>query len=359
MSKCAYCDFASYPREINKAESYFAALYREIKARSQGVENVFDTVYFGGGTPSFVEAKYITGALKQLKSCYKISENAEITIEINPKTLSKEKLAIYKKAGINRFSVGMQSASDVILRRIGRAHSVADFKNTMLLFEGSDNVSVDIMIGLEDQTKEDVDSAVKLASAYPCVKHVSMYALKAEEGTPMYTTYLNGLLPSEDETAELYDFGVARLRESGYNRYEVSNFCKDGYYSRHNMNYWTRGEYIGFGVAAASFFKGRRFSNTENIDEYINAIILKRFPEIFSEEIEGEDIKDEFIMLALRTIRGIVLSEYKKTFNVDFTTDKAAALKKTERFLQITDSRVRIKDEYLFVQNQIIVEFLH
>ena len=227
-SKCAYCDFASYPKEFSKCDLYFACLYKEIKGRSESLKDyVFDTVYFGGGTPSYVDPKYVIGAMRQIRNYYKIADNAEITIEMNPGTVDENKIKQYEKAGFNRFSVGLQTANDDLLRDIGRIHTKADFVKTAELLKGK-NFSVDIMIGLEGQTTEDIKEAIDLASSAGA-KHISSYALKAEEGTPMYGRYLNGDLPSEDEVADEYDFTVKYLAEKGYKRYEVSNFCKDGF----------------------------------------------------------------------------------------------------------------------------------
>ena len=206
--KCTYCDFASYPSEISKAELYFACLYKELKHRSVELKNkVIRTIYFGGGTPSFVEPKYIYGALKQIYNCYDVDKNAEITLEVNPGTITEEKLKVYKNAGINRFSVGLQSANDETLRKINRIHNTGDFIQAINLLKDY-NVSVDVMIGLPNETEKDVLKSLELATSFKNVNHVSLYALKAEEGTPMFTKYLNGELLSDDEVAEIYDFSV-------------------------------------------------------------------------------------------------------------------------------------------------------
>ena len=356
-SKCAYCDFASYPKELSKCDLYFACLYREMKGRSELCKDyVFDTVYFGGGTPSFVEPKYIEGAMRQLKNYYKITDDAEITIEMNPGTVDAEKVGRYEKIGFNRFSVGLQTANDDLLRNIGRIHTKQDFIDAAKLLAGK-NFSVDVMIGLADQTEKDIKEAIDLAAGSGA-KHISSYALKAEEGTPMYGRYLNGELPSEDEVADQYAFAVDYLEKLGYKRYEVSNFCKDGYYSRHNLNYWKRGEYIGFGVAASSFIGERRFTNTEKIDEYVACIMRDKVAEIFSENIEGDEREFEFVMLGLRTAAGISFADYKKRFGFDFTEKYAKKMASVKKYLDETDDGIAIKPEYLFVQNEIIIHFM-
>lgn len=356
-SKCTYCDFASYPRETDKTELYFACLYKEIKGRAESLKDyVFDTVYFGGGTPSFIDEKYIVGALRQIKNCYTLSPDAEITIEINPGTLSPEKVKAYKKAGINRFSIGLQSADDKMLRKLNRIHTKDDFLYASQLLKG-ENFSVDVMLGLENQTEKDVKDTIDLAVSSGA-SHVSAYALKPEEGTPMFGKYLNGDLPSEDETAELYDFAKSYLEEKGFYRYEVSNFAKDGYKSKHNLNYWNRGEYIGFGVSASSFINERRFTNTEKIDEYTACILRGKVAEIFSEDIKGDEREFEYIMLNLRKDEGFLLADFEKRFNCSFTEKYADRIKLVKKYVDIDEHKISIKPEYIYVQNTIIIYFM-
>lgn len=356
-SKCTYCDFASYPKEINKVESYFACLYREIKGRGEQLKDkIFDTVYIGGGTPSFVDSKFIVGAIKQVKNCFNLSANPEITIEVNPGTIDENKVKDYKSVGINRFSIGLQTGFDEQLKELNRIHTAKDFLFTCKLLNG-ENKSADVILGLKGQTLEQVKKTIDLVCACD-VNHVSMYALTPEVGTPIYTDYLNGELLSDDEVADIYDGARAYLKEKGFNRYEVSNFCKDGFYSKHNLNYWKRGEYIGVGVAASSFINGRRFTNTFKIDEYLNSIIYNKFPEISSDEIVGDDAKFEFIMLGLRTEEGISISEFNKVFNTDFEKEYFKALNKKGKYLEKDNDKLKIKEEYLYVQNDIILEFM-
>lgn len=327
-----------------------------MKSRAEELKGKkFDTVYFGGGTPSFVDPKFILGCMRLIKDKFELAENAEITLEVNPGTIDRNKLRIYKEAGINRFSVGLQSADDNMLRRLNRIHNKYDFLQACDILKGY-NLSVDVMIGLFDHTETDVRQSIDLAIAGGA-KHVSVYALTPEEGTPMYGNYLNGDLPDADAVAELYDFAVKHLKEKGFERYEVSNFAQKGYESRHNMNYWRRGEYIGFGVAASSFIGGRRFTNTERIDEYIHCLLNGKYAEVYSEKIEGKDAKDEYIMLALRTTRGVILKEYSASFGTEFLSDYSDAIKSQGKYLNISEERVRIKDEFLYVQNSIIVKF--
>ena len=224
-------------------------------------------------------------------------------------------------------------------------------------FKG-ENFSADIMLGLKGQTKEDVCKSIEVA-ALGGAKHISMYALTPEDGTPIYTDYLNGELPDGDEVAELYDFGRKLLRQKGYFRYEVSNFAQKGYESRHNLNYWRRGEYIGLGVSASSFFFGKRFTNTFDLDEYMKCILSGVFPVIESETVSEQDAKFEFVMLALRTVRGLSAREYRAAFHSDWKTDFSDGYAKTRKYFAESGDRTRIRGEYLYVQNQILAEYMN
>ena len=355
--KCTYCDFTSFPNRLNFAEAYMACLYKEIEMRGKELQEVeFDTVYFGGGTPSVIDPSYIYGAMKQIKKCFKLSKNPEITIEMNPGTVSEQKIATYKRAGINRFSVGLQTAIDEQLENLGRIHNVREYLYCASLLKG-ENFSADVMLGLKGQTKEDVRKTIEIVAGSGA-KHVSMYALTPEDGTPIYTDYLNGELPDADEVASAYEYGRGLLAEKGYERYEVSNFAKRGYESRHNLNYWRRGEYIGFGVSASSFFFGKRFTNTFDLDEYMKCVLSGFPPVIESEEVTKEDAKFEFVMLGLRTKYGVSEKEYFKAFGTNWKEDFKEAYEKTKQYLEEQGDRVKIKDEYLYVQNTILTEFM-
>ena len=355
--KCTYCDFVSFPDKINYAEAYMACLYKELKMRGEELKSyVFDTVYFGGGTPSYIPPKLIAGAMKQIKSCFTLAPDAEITLELNPGTISEGKIKTYKEAGINRFSIGLQTAIDEQLEDLGRIHNVRDYVYATKLLAG-ENFSTDVMLGLKNQTKDDVQKTIELAHACGS-KHISMYSLTVEDGTPIYTDYLNGELPDSDEVAELYDFGYSLLKEKGYTRYEVSNFALEGYESRHNLNYWKRGEYIGFGVAASSFMLGQRFTNTFDLDEYMKCIISGFYPAITCEKVTDGEAKFEFIMLGLRTKYGVSLKEYKAQFGTNVGDDFPKAFQKSLQYLELDGDNLRIKDEYLYVQNSVLMPFV-
>ncbi len=355
--KCTYCDFTSFPNRLAFAEAYMACLYKEIEMRGEQLKGMtFDTVYFGGGTPSVIDPQYIYGAMKKITQCFTLSKNPEITVELNPGTVSEQKIATYKRAGINRFSVGLQTAIDSQLQEIGRIHNVRDYLYCTTLLRG-ENYSTDVMLGLKGQTKEDVEKTIELA-VEGGAKHISMYALTPEDGTPIYTDYLNGELPDADEVASLYEAGYEKLKEKGFARYEVSNFAKKGFESKHNLNYWKRGEYIGLGISASSFMCGKRFTNTFDLDEYIKCILSGFLPVLESEEVSPKDAKFEFIMLGMRTVYGVSAKEYEKAFGSDWKKDFSDAYESTKQYLEEEGDITRIKGEYLFVQNQILSEYM-
>ena len=357
-SKCRYCDFASFPDKITFAESYMACVYREMSMRKEDLKDyTFDTLYIGGGTPSVVDESYIAMLVAAAKKNFNLKKDAEITIEINPGTVSAGKIEMYEKCGINRYSVGLQTAINSQLAELGRVHTLNEFVTCAKLLKGK-NFSVDVMIGLKDQTVDDVLKTIEVASGFGA-SHISMYALTPEDGTPIYTDYLNGELPDSDEVAEMYVAGVKKLEELGFERYEVSNFAKKGKESRHNLNYWRRGEYIGFGVAASSCINNIRFTNTFDLDEYFKCILSGHLAVIDREEVDKEGQKEEFIMLALRTAKGLNLQEYARLFGGDFQKEFAPAITKTREYIEFIEGYIRIKPEFLFVQNTIIIEFLN
>lgn len=355
--KCSYCDFTSFPDKVEYAEAYMACVYKEMKMRGEELKDyTFDTVYFGGGTPSYIPPKLILGAMNRIRECFKLTKNAEITLELNPGTIGEAKVKTYLQAGINRFSIGLQTAIDEQLADLNRIHTARDYVFATKLLKGQ-NFSTDVMLGLKNQTKDDIQKTIELATACGS-RHVSMYALTVEDGTPIYTDYLNGELPDSDEVADMYEFGRKLLEEKGFKRYEISNFAKKGFESRHNLNYWQRGEYIGFGIAASSFMRGKRFTNTFDLDEYMKCIVSGFYPAVTAEEVSVDDAKFEFIMLALRTEKGVSMKEYKEKFGTTLGEDFPVALKKTVSYLELKGDRVKIKDEYLYVQNAVLMPFM-
>lgn len=348
--KCAYCDFVSGVHDESVKARYFAALRREIAA-FDFEDRVVDTVYFGGGTPSSVDARYIAAVLDALRARAAFADDAEITVECNPESLTAEKARIYAEAGVNRLSLGLQAADDRLLKTIGRLHTVADFRDALAavrLF--IDNISADLMLGLPGQTADDVRRAVALVMDC-AVRHVSAYALKIEPGTPLAAS---GFVPDDDLAASFYEIVVNELHAHGYARYEVSNFALPGYECRHNMKYWRREEYKGFGIAAHSFVNNYRTENTRALD-YLDGVTV-----ISSQYIDpyGTEAAEETLMLALRTAEGLDFAAYERQFGIDLREQKATQLSLLSDFVAADKGRLQLTDKGFYVMNEIIVRLI-
>lgn len=337
--------------------SYFNAAWKEIeeKAKKYKGERI-ESIYFGGGTPTAVSESYIVKTLELIKELFEVDENAEITIEANPKTFDEEKLCALKKVGFNRISIGVQSFFDEDLKKLGRIHdgdtAVKSVKEAKRYF---DNVSIDLMLGLEGQTKqkvkENLDIAINLG-----VSHISAYMLIIEDGTILKNLVDEGkYLPlSDDDSAEIYDYANNYLAENGYYRYEVSNFAIDRSMSKHNMGYWQMKNYVGIGLSAHSLVRMRRFYNTSSLDEYIE----DPTNELSEENLSEKDFEEEYVMLSLRTKQGIDLIDYKDRFNKNFLTEKKETLERLKNFFDISQNSLSIKDEYFSVGSLLTAELL-
>ena len=275
--KCDYCDFISYCNKDNLIEKYVEAMKKEIE--SQNIKPEITTIYIGGGTPSYIDSKYIIQIINKIKE-KNVSPNAEITIEVNPGTVTMEKLEDYRSCGINRISIGLQSTNNTLLKEIGRIHDFKQFLETYKMAKkvGFKNINVDLMLGLPNQRIKDLkESLEQILKLKP--KHVSVYSLIVEDGTPIANKIEKGELQLPDEELErnMYWFVKNTLELNGYKHYEISNFAKKGYESKHNLNCWNQKEYIGIGVAAHSYRDITRYSNTENIEEYIKNVNNEEF----------------------------------------------------------------------------------
>ncbi len=311
--KCDYCDFISFPDKQNLIDEYIKALKKEIDGyKIEKEEYCINTIYFGGGTPSYIDSTNIIEILNALKQKFNISKTAEITIEVNPGTVDKQKLEDYYKSGINRISIGLQSIDDNLLKKIGRIHKFSDFLETYNLAKeiGFKNINMDLMIGLPTQNMNDIQKTIeKVIELSP--NHVSIYSLILEEGTPLEKKINNKelYLPPEELERKMYWKVKEELEKQGYIHYEISNFAKPQFESKHNLACWEQEEYIGFGLAAHSYINNTRSSNTENVDDYINGID-KTIHEIQNDE----DKMKEYMLLGLRKIEGIRISEFKNRF---------------------------------------------
>ncbi len=365
--KCNYCDFISYTNKCQKIEEYIKCLKKEISLFDFS-NYIVTTIYIGGGTPSFVDSKYIKDIMNTVYEKVNkdnIDDNVEITIEVNPGTVNKEKIEDYKKIGINRLSIGLQSTNDKLLKEIGRIHNFKQFLDAYNLAKevGFENINIDLMLGLPNQTikdlKESLDAIIKLNP-----NHVSCYSLIVEEGTKLYEQIEKKELQLPDEELErnMYWYVKNTLELNGYNHYEISNFSKKKKESRHNMNCWNQEEYIGFGVAAHSYINNTRFSNTNSVEEYITNINNGNNQKnvTIEEKQTLEDKKNEFMMLGFRKIDGIDISKFKEKFNCNPIYLYKEKLNKLveEELIEIDLNNIKLTNKGIDLANLVFQEFI-
>lgn len=363
--KCFYCDFCSFANKNEMQGKYVETVINEIKNITHKEKYTVTTIYLGGGTPSILNPNYIKNILQEIKSSFEILDDAEITIEINPGTVNEEKLKKYKEYGINRLSIGLQSANDKILKKIGRIHDYKQFEETFFYARkcGFKNINVDLMIGLPTQTIEDVKQTLeKIIQKNP--EHISVYSLIIEEGTIIEKLINENKLQLPDEETEriMYWTVVNELKENGYNQYEISNFSKKTHESKHNTNCWKQKQYIGLGTSAHSYLNKKRYSNTNNIEEYIKNIqennISKNIT-IHEEQIEKSTM-NEYMLLGLRMIQGININEFKHKFKTDPTVKYKEILEKLqkENLIQITKTSIKLTRQGIDFGNIVWEEFI-
>jgi len=317
--KCLYCDFVSFANREKMQEEYIECLKKEIKNwKKTNNEYKLKTIYIGGGTPSYIDSKYIIDILKILG--VSLNDEISITIEINPGTVTKQKLQDYKDSGVNRLSIGLQSTNERLLKQIGRIHNYQQFLETYNLARevGFNNINVDLMLGLPNQSISELkESLENISELNP--EHISVYSLIIEENTPMQKLIEDKKLELLDEETErqMYWYTKSFLELKGYKHYEISNFAKPGFESRHNLDCWNQKEYIGFGVAAYSYIDGKRFGNISNMEEYIKNCNNQDFEKnIILEEVQDKTKEmNEYMILGLRKIDGISIKEFEKKFN--------------------------------------------
>ena len=358
VSKCSYCDFCSFVPKLEQITTYISALKQEIESAKEKTKGrQVSSIYIGGGTPSTLPA----GAVEEIMACVRKNfdsvENCSITIEANPNSFDSEKVKEYARVGCTRLSLGLQSDNDKILKVLNRAHNFNDCVNAVqfALNNNINDINVDIMLGVPQQTKRDLEITLQKVIDLP-ITHISAYGLICEPNTSLTRAIEQHklTLPSDDEAVEMYDYTVDFLAKHGFKRYEISNFAKEGYRSVHNMNYWKRGEYLGLGLAAHSFYNGTHWHNTEDFTKYLQN------PTNCREDIEHETIqtaKEEMIMLALRTTDGLDIEKYNNTFSCDFLQEYKSAINKLleNDLIQIKNGVVTIKN--LYISNAIIAEF--
>lgn len=330
--KCLYCDFLSAPGSEETKGAYMEALRRETaQAAAELGGYLVTSVFIGGGTPSVVSSEEIGKLLEEVRTDYHQDPEAEITIEVNPGTVDYEKLRSYREAGINRLSIGLQSANDKMLQTIGRIHTWQQFLDTYqtAVAVGFTNINVDVMTGLPGQSREDCENTLKkVLKLDPKPKHISAYSLILEEGTELKRLCEQGdlVLPDEDEDRLMYELTGKLLSAAGYHRYEISNYALEGYECRHNTGYWKRVDYRGFGIGAASLVDNVRFRNGEELSQYL------RDPGSVREEfhqLSKQEQMEEFMFLGLRLTEGVCCEEFAATFGIPIESVYSQAIEKS------------------------------
>ena len=385
--KCAYCDFLSFPGNRQMQREYIEKLLEEIKYQSAYTRDYqVISLFIGGGTPSILEMGEITLIMEALKSQFDILPDAEITLEANPGTVTYEALVSYRKAGINRISMGLQSADDKELKFLGRIHTYDEFLKSYqrVRMAGFDNVNVDLISAIPGQTMESWKNTLKKVTMLK-PEHISAYSLIVEEGTPFYDRYgehvelendtmtieerrrLMSLpdLPDEDAEREMYYFTKEFLKDQGYERYEISNYSKKGCECRHNIGYWTGTEYLGLGLGSSSYINGCRFHNTTNYQEYKNGVFDREeeFEKLFRQEFERlsiEEKMEEYMFLGLRLIEGVSAHGFVSNFGQNIRNVYGPVLDKLVRngLLESKDGFYRLTERGIDISNYVMSQFL-
>lgn len=408
VRKCGYCDFLSAPADAAVQTAYMEALLQEVKwagklcrgaesrGKAPGAENRLlaqsgnqsvETIFVGGGTPSVLEPDWMLRLFETIYGCFSVAADAEITMEANPGTLTKEKLNYYKKAGINRLSLGLQSMDNRELKELGRIHTAEEFLENFYMAReaGFHNINIDLMSALPGQTVSSWEQTLgRIAELLP--EHISAYSLMIEEGTPFWERYGEGggpskeaegadrqygssflpPLPSEEEDRAMYHRTKILLEQAGYRRYEISNYARPGFACRHNVGYWTRVPYLGLGLGAASFYEGERFSNVTELERYLaltkegpgNAAVppWRKDRQIVSER----DAMEEFMFLGLRLTAGIYAADFRRMFGEEIEAVYGAVLERLtgQGLLERTAGGWRLSEWGLDVSNCVLAEFL-
>lgn len=375
VKKCAYCDFLSGPAALEEQEAYVQALLKEIRAAACDRELYkVMTIFLGGGTPSLLSGKQLNDIMKAVQESFLLEKNVEITMEMNPGTANREKLKAYRRAGINRLSIGLQSANNQELKILGRIHTFETFLETyqMAKEEGFDNINIDLMSALPGQTEESYEETVKKVIALS-PEHISSYSLMIEEGTPFFEWYGNEKagnmpgLPDEDTERRMYQRTKELLQEAGYYRYEVSNYALPGKECRHNIGYWERKNYIGFGIGAASLLEETRFSNVRDRKQYVTAAEQYEGKKLLEairtdqEVISVEEQMSETMILGLRMMRGVSKEMFAERFGETMDEVYGEVLKKYIKWKlleETKDKHVRFTEQGISVSNIVLADFL-
>ncbi len=351
IRKCAYCDFLSAPAAPEVQEAYVGQLLQEIAASKKLPEDYEAvTVFFGGGTPGILKGELLCSILRALRDRFSVREDAEITVEANPGTVNRDKLVQYREAGVNRISLGLQSADNQELKLLGRIHTWEQFLESFQLARetGFRNINVDLMSALPGQTTESVHRTLERVLALS-PEHISAYSLILEEGTPFYKRYEGHpeLLPSEEEERQMYYDTRDRLCACGCEHYEISNFAKPGYTCRHNLGYWERRDYKGFGLGAASLLENVRYTNQTDLTEYLKGNFAGT-----EDPLTEQAVREEYFFLGLRKMEGVEPGRYREHYEERIQRLQA------QQLLEEKDGRIRLTERGTDVSNYVMAQFL-
>ena len=358
VKKCNYCDFCSFRlSDVSVKEEYIDSLINEIFSYKHRKLSL-DTIFFGGGTPSLLSCEEFSRIVDAINESFDVTPDCEFTVEVNPGTITEEKARAFASKGVNRISIGLQSIHENELKTLGRIHNYQEFLSCYRLIKdcGISNVNIDVMYGIPHQTVASfLETLETVTSLNP--SHLSLYGLILEEGTPFFENKACLPLPGEDIECDMYFLATEFMKKHGYTHYEISNYAKDGKESRHNLKYWRCQEYIGVGLAAYSCFDGKRFGNTENMQEYISQNAEECD---YEEALTKEALAYEYVMLGLRLKDGILLSEYKKLFGVDFMLGREKTVEDlvSNQLSVICDDRFSLTERGFYVSNSILTDLL-
>lgn len=378
VKKCAYCDFLSAPSTGEERERYVELLCRELESVPEKVRAYeVVSVFFGGGTPSLLTGEQVCRIMEILRRKFVLGADAEITLEMNPGTVSREKLEAYRQAGVSRLSIGLQSVHDEELQMLGRIHTYGEFLDSyrMAREAGFANINVDLISAIPGQTVESWAETLRtIVELEP--EHISAYSLIIEPGTPFYEVYGEDAqgegaakaLPDEDAERQMYRDTKKLLREAGYERYEISNYARPGYACRHNLGYWNRTAYLGFGIGAASLVPGElleRQTGNGGMARYTNPDSVQEYSRSFAEKFRGEAMErkeemEEFMFLGLRKMEGVSRKEFQRYFQVEMEEIYGRQMEKLEKegLLESGGDRIFLTERGIDVSNAVFVEFL-
>lgn len=364
IKKCNYCDFNSYQFNEKDKIKYLEAIVNEMKMyKNTYKDKIFNSIFIGGGTPSILEPKEIELLMKNAYKNFNIDENAEVSIECNPGTITKDKLIAMKENHINRLSIGLQAYQSHHLEKLGRIHNFNQFKKNYLEAReiGFNNINIDLMYAIPNQTMTEWEDTLKaIVKLNP--EHISAYSLILEEGTKFFNMYENDELQLVDEDIDIkmYEYTMNFLIEHGYHQYEISNYAKEEYECEHNKIYWRCDKYLGLGPGASGYIDNIRYSNLEKLDEYFKSIENGNYPIATKSQLENQDKLEEKIFMGLRMNEGINMDEINKEFSIDFFEKYELVINKLEKLnlIKVDNRSIKLTQKGREISNSVFIEFI-